>query len=238
MKPEVLPPLETTPPAGSVLGAARASRRLSVEEAAARAGLDPETVRSLEEARVYRFATTQDALAAALLYATSLELSEREARQLAGLPVPSRAAAALLSVRVAAGLLLAGAFAGLAWFAIVPRLGDEPSARPAATATAPPAPAAASETLPQPWQITVVVYNGTNRPGAAVQMANRVAGLAYRIGDVGDAPRTDYPETRVYFPPGGEAIAKRLGAQLGVGTAALPGGDDPRRLVVIVGREP
>jgi hypothetical protein len=31
-------------------------------------------------------------------------------------------------------------------------------------------------------------------------------------------------------------IAERLGDELGVGTTALPGGDDPLRLVVIVGR--
>jgi NADP-dependent 3-hydroxy acid dehydrogenase YdfG len=36
--------------------------------------------------------------------------------------------------------------------------------------------------------------------------------------------------------PQGEAIAKRLGDDLGVGTVALPGGDNPLRLLVIVGK--
>ena len=40
----------------------------------------------------------------------------------------------------------------------------------------------------------------------------------------------------MYYPPGAEAIAGRLADELGVRTAALPGGDDPLRLVVIVGQ--
>jgi hypothetical protein len=66
-------------------------------------------------------------------------------------------------------------------------------------------------------------------------MANRVAGLAYQIGKVGNAKRDDYRKTLVYYPPGGQAIAATLAHELGIGTAALPGGDSPNRLVVIVG---
>ena len=61
--------------------------------------------------------------------------------------------------------------------------------------------------------------------------------LAYRIGDVDNADRRDYLETRVYFPPGAEAIAGRLAQELGVAITALPGGKDDRRLVVIVGAD-
>ena len=50
-----------------------------------------------------------------------------------------------------------------------------------------------------------------------------------------NADRKNYSETRVYYPPGAEAIAERLAGELGVGTTALPGGGDPNRLVVIVG---
>jgi hypothetical protein len=39
----------------------------------------------------------------------------------------------------------------------------------------------------------------------------------------------------VYYPPGAEAIATRLAHELGVGVQALPGGKNPRRLLVIVG---
>ena len=66
-------------------------------------------------------------------------------------------------------------------------------------------------------------------------MANRVAGLAYQIGNVGNAKREDYTKTLVYYAPGGKEIAARLAGELGVGTAALPGGNNPNRLVVIVG---
>jgi hypothetical protein len=41
----------------------------------------------------------------------------------------------------------------------------------------------------------------------------------------------------VYYPPGAEGIARRLARELGIGVTALPGGDDPHRLVVIVGRK-
>jgi hypothetical protein len=95
--------------------------------------------------------------------------------------------------------------------------------------------AVAQEELPQPWEIEVHVFNGTRRPNAATRVADEIAGLAYRIGNVGNATRFDYRDTRVYYPPGGEAIAARLARELGVGTAALPGGKNPRRLLVIVG---
>src|ERR671922_1857808 len=75
---------------GSPLGAARLRRRLTIEEAAARAELDIDSIRSLEENRVWRFGSNADALAAALVYAAALGVSEREAREIAGLPVRPR----------------------------------------------------------------------------------------------------------------------------------------------------
>jgi len=45
-------------------------------------------VRWLEDGRVYRFPKPDDALIATALYATALGLDNREARELAGLPVP------------------------------------------------------------------------------------------------------------------------------------------------------
>jgi hypothetical protein len=50
------------------------------------------------------------------------------------------------------------------------------------------------------------------------------------------ADRFDYRETAVYYEPGGNAIAARLASDLGVETKPLPGGNDPRHLIVIVGR--
>ena len=74
----------------SPLGAARLRRRLTLEEAAARAQMEVDQVKSLEENCMYRFGSNADALAAALVYATALGISEREARQIAGLPTGSR----------------------------------------------------------------------------------------------------------------------------------------------------
>jgi hypothetical protein len=218
----------------SPLGAARLRRRLTVEEAAARAHMEVDQVKSLEENCMYRFGSNADALAAALVYATALGISEREARQIAGLPVSSRLVetwSLRRSMAIAAFLAAAGT---LLWFGMRPELGPgTPAAAPAASGS--PAGAVVGPSLPQPWEIQVDVYNGTRSGNAAASMANKIAGLAYRIGKVANAKQSNYRKTLVYYPPGGEEIAARLAHSLGVGTTALPGGDDPKRLVVIVG---
>jgi hypothetical protein len=220
--------------ASSPLGAARLRRRLTIEEAAARAEMDIDAVRSLEENRVYRFGSNADALAAALVYAAALGVSEREARDIAGLPVRPRLIAPWWRRRwLAVGSATVAVGVALALF-LQPNLAAENS--PAATS--PPPRTAAKPTLPERWEIEVDVYNGTRVGNAAAGLANEVAGLAYRIGTVADAKQLDYRETLVYYPPGGAAIAKRLADELGVGTVALPGGKNERRLVVIVGRDP
>jgi hypothetical protein len=220
--------------ASSPLGAARLRRRLTIEEAAARAEMDVNSVRSLEENRVWLFGSNADALAAALVYAAALGVSEREARELAGLPVRPRLIAPWWRRRwLAVGAGACAIAVGLALF-LQPSLGGNesraaiPPAEPAAKPSAP--------KLPERWEIQVDVFNGTRVGNAAASVANEVAGLAYRMGEVGNAKRRDYRKTLVYYPPGGEAIGRRLAGELGVGTAALPAGDDPRRLVVIVGR--
>lgn len=216
----------------SPLGAARLRRRLTLEEAAARAQMDVDQVKSLEENCMYRFGSNADALAAALVYATALGISEREARQIAGLPTGSRLVDPFSIRRTLAVVAFLAAACSFMWFSFRPELGGkegDAAATPAAAVT--PAPKA----LPERWEIQVDVYNGTKAGNAGASMANEVAGLAYRMGSVGNAKRHDYRKTLVYYPPGAEAIAERLAKELGTGTAALPGGDDPKRLVVIVG---
>lgn len=218
--------------AHSPLVAARLRRQLTIEEAAARASLDVDAVKSIEESRTYVFPSTADAIATAVVYASSLGITEREARELAGLPVESVAERWSLH-RWALVLSFTVAFAALLIFVLRPQFSPE-------SPPAPPAPVAKTvtpaEPLPEPWEIQVDVYNGTHAGNAASGMANELAGLAYRIGTVKNADRRTYSQTRVYYPPGGEEIAERLAQDLGVGTTALPGGDDPLRLVVIVGR--
>jgi transcriptional regulator with XRE-family HTH domain len=219
--------------AHSPLVAARLRRQLTVEEAAARASLDVDAVKSIEESRTYVFPSTADAIATAVVYASSLGITEREARELAGLPVESVAERWSLH-RWTLVLGFTVAFAALMIFVLRPQFfpGSPPlPPAPVVKTVAPPA-----EPLPEPWEIQVDVYNGSKVGNAASGMANQLAGLAYRIGEVKNADRRNYGETRVYYPPGGEAIAERLADDLGVGTTALPGGDDPQRLVVIVGR--
>ena len=214
----------------SPLGAVRKKRHLTLEEAAARARLELDDVKALEENRIYRFPSVDEALAATLVYATALGVSEREARELAGMPVPTRArwsfgrwvVASSLAL-VAAALLLVSLNPGLVPYRIAPTADGPVQAPPK---------------LPPPWEIRVDVYNGTGIPNAATKIANEVGGpLAYRVGTVENAKRTDYVITRVYYPPGANAIAQRLAGQLGVGVTALPSGDDRNRLVVIVGSD-
>jgi hypothetical protein len=216
--------------ATSPFGAARLSRRLTLEQAAARANMDVDAVKSLEDNCVYRFGSNADALAAALVYAASLRITEREARQLAGLPTPPRLNPWSLSrTMVAVGFFIT--CAALVWFVARPELpSSEAQAAPAASVQP------SAQLLPDRWEIQVDVYNGTSIGNAAAGYANKIAGLAYHIGNVDDAKNKNYARTLVYYPPGAEAVAKRLADELGVGTAALPGGDNPRRLVVIVGK--
>jgi transcriptional regulator with XRE-family HTH domain len=217
--------------AHSPLVAARLRRRLSLEQAAARANLDVNAVKSLEESRTYVFPSPADAIAAAVVYASALGIGVREARELAGLPVGSVVERWSLR-RWAIVLGFVAALAALMIFVLRPQfLPAEPPA--------PPAPAAqpAAAPLPERWEIQVDVYNGTTQGNAAAGIANEIAGLAYRIADVRNASQRNYVDTRVYYPPGAEAIAERLAGEIGVQTTALPGGDDPNRLVVIVGRK-
>jgi hypothetical protein len=156
------------------------------------------------------------------------------ARELAGPPVVSVAARWSLH-RWSFVLVFTAAFAALLIFVLRPQF--LPGSSPLPPAPAAKAPAPPAEPLPERWEIQVDVYNGTKLGNAASGMANELAGLAYRIGAVRNADRRTYGETRVYYPPGGEEIAERLARELGVGTTALPGGDNPLRLVVIVGRK-
>ena len=217
--------------AHSPLVAARLRRRLSLEQAAARASLDVNAVKSLEESRTYVFPSTADAIAAAVVYASALGITEREARELAGLPVESVVERWSLR-RWAIVLGFVAALAALMIFVLRPQFLPAESPAPPARAVQP-----AAAPLPERWEIQVDVYNGTARGNAAAGIANEIAGLAYQIGAVRNATQRNYVDTRVYYPPGAEAVAERLAGEIGVGTTALPGGDDPNRLVVIVGRK-
>jgi hypothetical protein len=94
-----------------------------------------------------------------------------------------------------------------------------------------------TSTLPAPWAIDVDVLNGSGDIVYTRNVASRIQAWSYRVAHVGKASSFNYPQTQVYYPPGGEAVCTRLAQQLDVPLQPLPGGDDPRRCIVIVGPE-
>jgi transcriptional regulator with XRE-family HTH domain len=219
---ELVHPLE---PSGeeSPLARARLHRQLTVEETARRAGITAEEVRWLEEGRVYRFPRTDDALVATVLYASALGIDNREARELAGLPVPP----APIERNPIPRLIVIGAVViALATFVtllLVPHSGGQKTTgQPAAI-------------LPPPWRIQVTVLNGSGDINYTRRVASRIGAFGYGIKRVSRADAFTYPQTAVYFPPKCEGVAVRLAKQLGVATKPLPGGTGPCQLYVIVG---
>jgi transcriptional regulator with XRE-family HTH domain len=223
---ELVEPQEEPAGEQSPLARARLHRQLTIEEAARRTGLTADEVRWLEEGRVYRFASPDDALLAAVLYGSALGIQNREARELVGLPVPASQRYRLPRVLVLAGLALAAA----ALVSVLALSRADSRTRSAATAQARQAPA-----LPPPWRVRVSVLNGSGDINYTRRVASRIGALAYRIVRVDRADRFDYRQTAVYFPPGAEQLALRLAKQLGVAAQPLPGGKDRRHLYVIVG---
>jgi len=219
---ELVQPLEPTGEQ-SPLARARLHRQLTLEETARRAGLSVDQARWLEEGRVYRFPTTDDALVATLLYATALGIENREARELAGLTVPAQPVERNPLPRllvVGAVLIALTVFATLLF---IPRSGGkQSSAEPGAI-------------LPPPWRIQVSVLNGSGDINYTRQVASRIGAFGYGIKKVTRADSFTYPQTAVYFPPSCEGVATRLAKQLGVTTKPLPGGAGPCQLYVIVG---
>ena len=214
----------------SALASARLQRRLTVDEAARRAGLTPDQVEWLEEGRVYRFPSTDHAIEATLLLASALEVGQREARKLAGLSVLPQPLDVNPAARLVGVAALSAALMAFVAFVLVPAVAGKPT--PAAAVDPVVAQAA---TLPKPWQIHVEVLNGAGDINWTRQIGSKIQSLAYTVKKVGRADRFDYPQSTVYYPPGGRLIAIRLARQLGFVTRPLPGGTNPNRLVVIVG---
>jgi LytR cell envelope-related transcriptional attenuator len=207
----------------TALARARLQRQLTPEDAARRAGLTRDEVEWLEDGRLYRFRSSERATLALLLYATSLGIDRREARRLAGLPIGPLSTNRRGRIAVAAGLA-ATTLAIILAVVVPPRLTGGAGATDVS-----------ARNLPPPWRISVEVLNGGGDITYTRRVADRIGSFAYQIKRVSRAGRFDYPETAVYFPPGGEKIGRRLADQLGVSARPLPGGKNARRLVVIVG---
>jgi hypothetical protein len=219
---ELVHPVEPTGE-NSPLARARLHRQLTLEETARRSGLTVEQARWLEEGRVYRFPSSDDALVATLMYGTALGMDNREARELAGLPVPPHPVERnpLPRLIVIGAVLIA--LTVLATLMLAPRPGGKQSG------------ATPSAILPPPWRIQVSVLNGSGDINYTRQVASRIGAFGYGIKKVGRADAFNYPQTAVYFPPKCEGVAVRLAKELGVPTKPLPGGAGPCQLYVIVG---
>ena len=220
---ELAKPFEALPAQrSSALAALRLQRKLTVDEAAKRAELWPDQVEWLESGRLSRFPSSAAAVLALLRYATALGVDQREAKRFSGLPVgppPTK--------RI--GRWIASGAAGLVLLALAAALSVA-----AGRSGAKGSPGAAK--LPPPWDMSVAVLNGGGDINFTKQLASKVGSFGYRIEHVGKAGRFGYRQTVVYFEPGGEPFARRLAEQLGCGAVSpLPGGKNPRRLVVIAG---
>jgi transcriptional regulator with XRE-family HTH domain len=219
---ELVHPIEPTGEE-SPLARVRLHRQLTLEETARRSGLTVDQARWLEEGRVYRFPSSDDALVATLMYGTALGIDNREARELAGLPVPPHPVerSPLPRLIVIGAILIAATV--LTTLLVAPRSGGKQSS------------GTASAILPPPWRIQVSVLNGSGDINYTRQVASRIGAFGYGIKKVGRADAFNYPQTAVYFPPRCEGIAVRLAKQMGVATKPLPGGTGPCQLYVIVG---
>jgi len=211
----------------SPLATARLQRKWTVAEAARRAGISEDEARWLEEARIYRFHSIDAAMLSLLLYATALGIDHREAKELAGLPVPPKPFEAGTRVRLVVVAAVAALLAALLTAIAFSKLGD--------TATLKPLPPTQAQ-LPPAWKVKVDVFAGAHNVVATRAVASRIGALGYSIERVRNAPQQNYRSTLVYYEPGGKALAARLAGQLGTTTAPLPGGTNSRRLVVVVGK--
>ncbi len=220
---ELVHPLE---PSGeeSPLARARLHRQLTVEETARRAGITPEEVRWLEEGRVYRFPRPDDALLATALVATALGMDNREARELAGMPVPQLPVERNPLPRV---IVIGAVVIALTVFGMLLLISRSGAAEDTGQTV--------GAILPPPWRIDVTVLNGSGDINYTRQVASRIGAFGYGIKKVTRAKNFTYPQTAVYFPPSCEGVAVRLAKQLGVATKPLPGGTGPCQLYVIAG---
>jgi hypothetical protein len=104
-----------------------------------------------------------------------------------------------------------------------------PAARAEPAAGRKPAAATAKPALTR-RRTVVRVLNGNGRTGAAAAAASRVRGKGYRIGFVGNAPRTDFPQSIVMYKPGFAGEARRFARDLRIKHVSPLDGVRPREL--------
>jgi transcriptional regulator with XRE-family HTH domain len=219
---ELAHPLDATPEP-SPLAEAREHHDLSIKQVAYRSGLTEEEIEWLEEGRIYRFPSQNQAILAAVLYASTVGIDRYEARRLVGLPVVG-----ISRVNARARLIVVGAVAALLSALAVMML--VPNIRLTQTRTVEAIPNA---NLLPPWKLKVTVENGNGDISWTRQLASRIGAMGYTIAKVGRADRFDYPASTVYYGPGGNAVATRLARQLSIDAEQAPGLLKDELLVVV-----
>lgn len=80
-------------------------------------------------------------------------------------------------------------------------------------------------------QTSVMVLNGNGLPGAAASTAERTRALGYTIGNVGNAPRSDFTRSLVMYRAGYRPEAERLAEDLKLKIVAPLDGLTPAELL-------
>jgi hypothetical protein len=211
-------------PQPSPLAQARELHGLSITQVAYRSGLSEQEIEWLEEGRLYRFQSQNQAILAAVVYATSIGIDRSEARRLAGLPVTG-----MVRVNAKARLVVVGALAALlSALAVMVIAPDIHLTRTRVVEAIP------NANLTPPWKLRVTVENGNGDINWTRTLASRIGAMGYTISKVGRADRFDYPASTVYYGAGGRDVGIRLGRQLGAKTQEAPG-LTAMQLLVIVG---
>jgi hypothetical protein len=121
----------------------------------------------------------------------------------------------LLLLIVIGGGALVGAVSDRVKLAAAERA-NAPIEQPAAAKAAARKPAAAPAAKRPRSRTVVLVLNGNGRTGAAAAAASSVRGEGYKIGRVGNAPRSDYARSIVMYRPGFAGEGRRLARDLRV----------------------
>jgi len=220
---ELAHPLDAVPQP-SPLAEARLRHGLSVTQVAYRTGLSEAEIEWLEEGRLYRFPSQNQAILSGIVYATAVGIDRHEARRIAGLPLTGT-----VRVNAKARLIVVGALAAL--ISALTVMVVAPDIRLTRTKIVEAIPNA---NLTPPWKLQVTVENGSGDINWTRTVASRIGAMGYTISKVGRADRFTYPSSTVYYGPRGQDVGVRLARQLGVPAQSAPGLTS-RQLLVVVG---
>jgi transcriptional regulator with XRE-family HTH domain len=219
---ELAHPLDAVPEP-SPLAEVRERHGLSITQVAYRTGLTEAEIEWLEEGRLYRFPSQNQAILSGIVYATAVGIDRFEARRIAGLPLTGT-----VRVNAKARLIVVGALAAL--ISALTVMVVAPDIRLTRTKIVEAIPNA---NLTPPWKLQVTVENGSGDINWTRTVASRIGAMGYTISKVGRADRFTYPTSTVYYGPGGQDVGVRLARQLSVAASAAPGLTKHQLLVVV-----